>query len=223
MSESVPVWREALTNRDHKLYAVAWTVFLDSMNVEIANERLVDLKENAIPLLSEIIEDEYLHTEDALGDGKAPINAIALLGEWQVREVLPTLLDLLEEHPQTKSIYQPIVTALSKFGDEIVDDVLSWVEGNPELRRKGAAVLSRIGVGNEKIFETIAAWIVPGEYDMAYFANCLIDIDSDDAASTLRKLSQDRDFEREERNVLKTKSKDARARQKEQKAIVAGA
>jgi hypothetical protein len=216
MSENVPVWREALTNRDHELYPVAWTVFMERMNAEVANERLADLKEQAIPLLSAIIEDEYLHTEEAPGDGKAPINAIKLLGDWQVSDALPKLLDILAENPQTKSIYTPTVNALSNFGDGILDDVLNWVEDKPELRRKAAAVLSRIGIGNEKAYETIASWIVPSEYDMAYFANCLIDINSDEAASTLRKLSQDREFEREERNVLKSKSKDARTRQKEQ-------
>lgn len=216
MSESVPVWREALTNRDHELYSVAWTVFMESMNAEAADERLTDLKEQAIPLLSTIIEDEYLHTEDAPGNGKAPINAVKLLGDWQVRDALPQLLDILAETQQTRPIYQPTVNAISSFGEDILDDVLTWVEGKPELRRKAAAVLSRIAIGNEKAYETIASWIVPDEYDMAYFANCLIDINADEAASTLRKLSQDREFEREERNVLKAKSKDARTRQKEQ-------
>lgn len=216
MSESVPVWREALTNRDHELYPVAWTVFMERMNAEAANERLTDLKEQAIPLLSTILEDEYLHTEDAPGNGKAPINAVKLLGDWQVHEALPQLFDVLAETQQTRPIYQPTVNAISNFGEDILDDVMTWVADKPELRRKAAAVLSRIGVGNEKAYEAIASWIVPDEYDMAYFANCLIDINADEAASTLRKLSQDREFEREERNVLKAKSKDARTRQKEQ-------
>lgn len=221
--ETMTVWREALTNRDHELYPAAWTLFMDGMNVEVASERLADQKETVIPFLHELIEDEDLYMQRNPGDGRAPVNAVRLLGEWQVRESLPELLEILAETVRTQPIYRAAINAIVGLGPDIIDDVLNWVEEEPESRTEAAEVLARVGEGDQRVFEAILSWIEPDDYEITTYANHLIQLDAEQAAGVLRKLSQRRDFSKEERGSFRQLSRRARdtARQQAQPTLAA--
>ncbi len=204
------VWREALTNRGHELYAAAWTVFTHGIALEAAMIRLEDQKEQVIPFLLAILEDDYLQTKQAPGDGNAPLNATRLLGEWGVHEALPHLLTIIEESVRSQPIYLNAVQAINKMGPEVLKDVLAWVEENPELQPEAVDMLAKIGEGNEQVFELVRSWITPDGYMLEIFSESLIEIDPSLAADALRQLSQDRDFDKDNRAMFRAMSKEAK-------------
>ncbi len=221
--ETTTVWREALTNRDHELYPAAWTVFMDNMNVDVAAERLSEQKETVLPFLYELINDEDLYMPRKLGEGRAPVNAVRLLGAWKVQESLPELLEILAETVRTQPIYRAAINAIAELGADVIDDVLAWVEEEPESCTEAAEVLGRVGKGDQRAFDAIQSWIVPDDYEITTYANHLIRLDAEQAAGALRKLSQNREFSKEERNTLRNLARQARqtARQEAEQAETA--
>lgn len=215
---TIPVWREALSQREHELYQAAWTVFMQNMDVDIAVERLEDEKDKVIPFLIAIVQDEDLYDRDAFGDGNAPVNAVRLLGHWKVREALPALLDALAESESYQPTYRPLMDAIMELGHDIVDDILLWAEEDEDRRGDAAFLFSAIGRGNQKAYDAVLSWIQPDELDLDDYADWLTDIDPERAAADLRSLANNRDFEKEERKTFRSKSaeayKTARQRQK---------
>jgi hypothetical protein len=218
---SIPVWREALANREHELYKAAWTVFLARMDVAVAGERLSEQKATVIPFLQSLLQDKYLYTKEAPGAGIAPANAARLLGQWKVRDVLPELFAIIETGVKTQPVYNAATEALYALGTEVVDDVLAWAEENPTVRDDAVHILGRIAAGNEKAFETMLSWFQPGDFNLEHIIEHLIDVDAERAISALYALSTNRDFSKEERNMFREKQKEARriAKQKKKQQI----
>lgn len=215
--EATPIWREALSNRDHELYEAAWTLFMDKMSVEAASQRLSDKKESIIPFLYSLIEDDNLHAKSALGKGNAPVNAISLLGEWQVVEALPRLFATVENSISSQPIYGAALNAIHHLGSEVTDEVLAWANDNPDLREEAAHILGHTAKGNAKAFDALVSWIQPDENGNNHIIEHIIDIDPNRAIEALYALSTNRNFSKEERASFREKQKDARKFLKEQR------
>ncbi|NDJ85956.1 MAG: hypothetical protein GYB66_08730 [Chloroflexi bacterium] len=204
------LWRQALRNREHDLYVAAWTVFMENMSVEVADKRLAEQKEVVIPFLLEIIDDTYLFEKEAPGDGQAPLNAVRLLGEWQVRDALPKLLSILEVTASYNPIYRPLIQSIGKMGPDVLDDVLTWVEEQPDLRSEAADIFVATKTTDPRAFDAVASWLEPEEYDLNHIGQVLIDLDAGRAVDMLRQFSQDKNFSKEDRSTLRDLLKRAR-------------
>lgn len=213
------LWRDALTQRDHALYKAAWTVFMRGMNGKAAGERLSDQKEEVIEFLYSLLDDEYLYEKEAPGGGLAPVNAIALLSEWKVREALPRFFAAIEDSVSSQPIYGEALEAIRGLGSDVLEDVLQWAEDNADLREEASHILGEIGQGDERVFNAILSWIEPEEHGHSHIIEHLIDIDPDKAVSALYALSTNRNFSKEERNVFRDKQKDARRIAKDRRKI----
>lgn len=227
MAEAIsPVWRAALTNRDHDLYEAAWTLFGKKMNIVVADKRMQERKDAVIPLLVEIIEDEDLYERRNLGGGIAPLNAVRLIEKWGLKEQLPMLLEVLEQTASYQKMYSIVISAIASFGSEILDDILNWVEKDQEMRPEAAQILSKISDVKTKnrIYDIIFSWIEPDEFNLLEFAEALVKLDPERAVGDLRILANNSNFERDERTKFRDLSKDARKVARErQKAAKAAA
>ena len=207
--ESIPVWREALTNRDHDLYRVAWSVFMKSAVASVTAKRFEEEKETVIPFLVSIIEDDDLYESQNLGDALAPIMAAQILREWNAHETLGVLLQALADTGPYESFYKPFLTTIQGFGDVIVDDVIAWAEENEEYNTIAANILSVAAQNNDTAYDKVLSWIEPDELDLEDFAQWLIEINAERAGADLRALSNNHEFEKADRKVFRDKSSEA--------------
>jgi hypothetical protein len=208
-AEIRPRWREALNDSQHPLYCAAWTIFSDRMSPEVADKRLAAEKETVIPFLFEILEESYLFEDDAPGAGIAPANAIRLLGKWQTRDALPTMLKCLADST-AYAMRDACITAISNLDPDVIDEVITWANENPSNRPKAAELLSEVGEGDARAFQTIKSWITPEISGIEYYARYLAEINPAEAIPVLTTLSKDRNFSEEVRRRFKDRIKEAR-------------
>jgi HEAT repeat protein len=204
-----PRWREALNDRNHPLYRAAWTIFSERSTPEVAKERLAAEQEVVVPFLLEILKDDLLFDADALGKGVAPANAIKLLGEWQVRDALPTLFEVLADSTGYLT-RNACIDAIANFGSEIMEQVIAWAAEDEANRPKAGEILAEIGQGNPQAFQTILAWLTPETTGPEYYARYLIKINPEEAAAVLAQLSKDRRFSDPTRQRFKDRLKEAK-------------
>lgn len=208
---ATPRWREALTSEDHELYTAAWLIFSKRVPVPTVSEQLTDQKEMVVPFLVELLEDDYLFEMGAPGDGEVHERAVLLLGEWQVREKLDVMLDQLLESEAGDNMYDGSISAISKLGPEVIDDLLEWVEENPEYKIEIAEVLSRMPSEDERAFNTIVSWLSPeNEDDIELFIDFLVDIDLNKTIPAVEQAMKHPDFSDEQKSVFKERLKELR-------------
>jgi hypothetical protein len=223
---TMPTWRAALTNRDHDLYAVAWTLFSRTFSPDLVDERAGEQKDAAIDLILEVIQDEDLQDQTSLGNGRAPVNAVYMIQKWEVKEHISALLAILEQTTSSQTIYRPTIDAIVSFDADAIDPVLEWVEVEEEMRPEAAEILSRLEVeDDERPYNMILSWMEPDEFNLIEFAEYLIDLNPERAVTDLRTLAANSEFEKEERSTFRDLAKGARKiakqRQKEAKAAEA--
>lgn len=220
---TIPVWRQALTERENPLYEAAWIIF--SMNsVEYGASYLADEKDDVIPLMKIVLEDDDLYANDAFGGGHAPVNVIRLIGEWQLNDFLPTLLEILGDTPEHRPAYNAALNAVMNMGSDVIEPVLEWVADDATLRIEAAKVLARVGRGNDKVFDTIAEWIDHEDTHTLYvYTGYLIDLNPSRAERIIYELSRDKELGKEDRNRLKGMVNTARQRAQQLKELEATA
>ncbi len=209
---TTPTWRQALSERTNPLYEAAWVIF--KMNsVEYAATYLNDSKDEVIPLLTDLLDTDELYLNDSFGNGRAPVNAIRLIGEWELSAFLPKLLDILADTPEQRPAYSAALNAVVNFGDSVIEPVLAWVAEDETLRPEAAKVLRRVARGNAQVFDTIRSWIDINDTQMLHqYTSHLIDIDPKRAEMAIYDLSRNRDLPKEDREKLKSKVDEARKR-----------
>jgi|GEM_PF-3358432 len=141
VDDPIAVWREAAKDDQHPRHKAVWVLFGDEMKPKAAAKLLAAQKETLIPWLLEILDIEELADVGSFGSGYAPINAARLLGEWQVTEAIPRLMELYSNEDDLESIlYSTICTALEKMGSAVIDPMLELGE------RKRDDMLTQVGV-----------------------------------------------------------------------------
>jgi hypothetical protein len=214
------VWREALTDTEHNLHRAAWLIFGEQVSVGTARDTIEadGTQEVTIPLLKEILDDDYLYDTNAPGSGKAPVTAIYLLGDWKVKETLSSLLEVLEDSAATDNdeLHEAALTALRGFGSDIVDDVLAWANKNEDVSIEACEVLSAIGEGNQQAFDFIAHWIEQADEDIEFYVSGLITVDAGQAAEYLAEAAKNNHFDKDTRKLLRKSARDAEKIYKEQ-------
>lgn len=146
MSEELPIWRQALKDSTHPLYSAAWLIFSEKMKLDAADKLLAERKAEIIPFLLDILRTPDLQLESSLGGGEAPINAVELLGHWNVPEAIPDFIGIVEEDDWETILHDRILVALEKMGPEIIEPLLASAEKlppNSELHMTYAGILSQ--------------------------------------------------------------------------------
>jgi hypothetical protein len=205
-SETTPVWRQALNDSNHPLYSAAWTIFSPDMNLDAADKRLADHKERVIPFLMDILDAPELLDDTALGGGYAPINAVSLLGRWQVVEAVPRLLAIVEKQDFEDMIWDRATSALESMGPEVIDPVLEAAAQttDPDLRRTFASVLSKAGKGDPRAYEYIKAEFAQqkDELDIEFLAEDLLACNAEAGIALLEERLKQARFSKKLRKKL---------------------
>jgi hypothetical protein len=212
--DALPVWRQALNDSNHPLYSAAWTVFSAKMNLDAADKRLADHKEQVIPFLMDILDTPELSDDTALGSGYAPVNAVELLGRWQVMEAVPRLLTIVEEEDWETLIHDRALVALEDMGPQVIDTILQAAgqTTDKELHRTFAGILSQAGKGDPRAFEYIASVFEQqkDEIDIAFGAENLLACNAEAGIALLEDRLKHRKYGKDLRKRLEKYIDDAR-------------
>jgi hypothetical protein len=206
------MWREALKDQKNDLYEAAWLLFTPGVSVETASERLEDQKDSVVELLKTVLDEDELFDEEAYGDGNAPVKAIYLLGEWNVTDALPTLLEVLEVSENNDKIREALMVALRNLGEDIVDDVIAWGTDNPDFSLEATDILAAVGLGNEAAFGYVRDWVAKEDEDLEYYIDHLIEIDADAAQAYLDDFTTE---DKGNRKLFRKKGREAKKRAQE--------
>lgn len=200
MADEQPIWRTALNDSEHPLYQAAWIMFQERARVDYAAKTLENQKEQVIPFLYAILDEEALYDETGLGRGMAPVNAVRLLGRWQVTEAADRLWKILHEEEDVESyIYNDTTLALKGMGRAILEPMLQkTAEVDPEREAVLAEILSEIGKGDERAFEWLAQILAKqtDEFDIKFFAEMLLNNNVEAGAEWIEQAIRERKFHR---------------------------
>jgi hypothetical protein len=185
---STPVWRQALKDESHPLNRAAWMLFGQTFNAKVTAKLLRDQREQVIPFLLAILDDESLYYEGEPGGGHAPENAVELIMEWQVHETFPKLIEMYREFDLDDSIHSVVMQALEKLGKEHVPELLTL---GKEFDSLSDQVMVAIMLGDCGTHDPEAyAWCrslytkvmtVQDEHDVEFIATALLQIGYDEA------------------------------------------
>jgi hypothetical protein len=148
-------WKLAIKDSSHPLHQATWLLFAENMNVKGAAKLLAAQREEVIVYLYQILDALELRLETAFGGGFAPINAVDLLGEWNVVEAVPRMLDILREDNWESGLDETCILALEKMDSTIIPQMLAFgIEyKNEPLEVTTASIFSRVAKDNIQIFE----------------------------------------------------------------------
>lgn len=199
-----PEWRRALNDSSHPMHSFAWYLFSPRFDVTKVSERFADRRAEVVPFLMTIIRDvDELYHEGSLGDGDAPINAATLLGEWQIAEAAPLLLNLLVDE-YMDVLYDSAARALEQMPPETIDTILEY--GQHEAHAMNAVfILSKVGKGDERSFEFICK-VFEGktdQLDIITIAECLAINNVTKAETFLQEKARHKRFRRYQEDFRK--------------------
>ena len=111
----------------------------------------------AVPALVDLLADRDLLSEDAHGEGWAPIRAAELLIELRAVEAIEPMLDLLAELDSTEILYSVLLDGLQSFGEPVLEPALrAYRDSNDrEYRSTLALILSELGVSDPRAFDAL--------------------------------------------------------------------
>ena len=202
---NVETYRLALKDSSHPFYEATWLIFAEQMNTKFAAKRLTAQKDDLIPYLLEIVDDESLAEEGSLGKGFAPPHAIDLLGEWGVTEALPRLIKILEEEDEDTYIWGSAADALGKMGPEVVDEMFALLDRSEDVHvATVGGILSSAGKGNQRVYDWLKSQLDLHKEDwkVRWWVECLLECDKEQASSLLEERIQKRKYSPQLRAVF---------------------
>jgi hypothetical protein len=112
-----------------------------------------------VPALIEILEDEELGRQDALGGGYAPIHAAKLLKRLEAPDAIAPMLRVLARCDPMDILYGTLVDALESLGAPVLEPALAaYAAAESEDHRAAIAnVLSGLGVRDDRILPVLLA------------------------------------------------------------------
>ena len=205
MNDDTPTYRLALKDSSHPFYEATWLIFAERMNTSYAAEKLAPQKEALIPYLFEIVDADDLRDESDLGQGYAPPHAITLLGEWEVTEAAPRLLEIFENEDHDTLIWSAAVRALEHMGPGMVDEMFALMDRLGEDSYDTiAGILSKVGKGDSRVYDWLEARFLIQEdhWDVRWYAECLLACDHERATPLLEDRIKKRKYDANLREIL---------------------
>lgn len=212
--DSILVWREALKNSDHARHSTAWVLFTEGMTAEKADKLLTPKKETVIPWLIEVLDSEALYKEESLGTGQAPVVAVGVLGRWQVTEILPRLMAVVEGNNWDSIFWGEALEALRAIGQPAIEPLLELASRvNLEIQSIIVAVLSDIAKGDDRVLALTLDVLdkSKNEWDIRYMAENLLVLDPERGVPALEERMKTRKLDRKLRAILEKYIESARA------------
>jgi hypothetical protein len=212
--DSILVWREALKNSDHARHSTAWVLFTEGMTAEKADKMLTPKKETVIPWLIEVLDTEALYKEESLGTGQAPVVAVGVLGRWQVTEILPRLMAVVEGNNWDSIFWGEALEALRAIGQPAIEPLLELASRvNLEIQSIIVAVLSDIAKGDDRVLALTLDVLdkSKNEWDIRYMAENLLVLDPERGVPALEERMKTRKLDRKLRAILEKYIESARA------------
>jgi hypothetical protein len=122
-------------------------------------DRILSAAASAVPTLIEVLLDESLAAEDGPGQGYAPIHAARLLGDLAATEAIEPLLGRLADTTWDEILHDTIIQALPRIGAAVVEPALRLLAEteDPDVRHSVRAVLSEVGVRDDRIRDALVA------------------------------------------------------------------
>lgn len=197
MSE-VPLYRLALKDSAHPMYSIAWDVFREKFNTEKVAQKHAERREEILPFLYAILDVEELYFEGSLGNGFAPINAVSLLGAWQVVEAIPRLMSYLDEDDDDVIVKSRAAIALQNMpAEHIIEPLLAYSQ-NPAKVLDVMFILTHAGKDDERCFAFICDVFErqTEEFDIITVAECLAINNVEEAERYLQEQSRKKPFRR---------------------------
>jgi len=215
MDEHEPIWRQALHDEQHPLNRAAWHLFSPSMNAAYSAQTLAAQKDEVIALINLILDADELYDVDSLGKGVAPVNAVTLLGEWQVVEAIPRLIFFFETEDIDSAVYEAALTSLEKMGTAAVEPLLELAarQIDPDDNVIVASILSIAGKGDPRALEFIKKVFdqQTTEHAILFMAESLLAVDSEAGIPYIEDKIRRRRYTKEARNRLEKYIRDTRA------------
>ncbi len=175
--EKIAIWREAIKDANHPRHKAAWVLFTESKRPEGIARLLEAQKDEIIPWLYEILDMEELYKDTSFGGGWAPINAIRLLGQWQVTDVLPRLLKIISDEDDETIISGAAYAAVRNMPPSITDELLAFArELTGDLRTSAAGLLADVAKDDARAYEWIKTVFLEQkeEWQIVYMAENLL-------------------------------------------------
>lgn len=116
-------------------------------------------RQDAIPRLIELVEDERLWPTTARGEGWVPIHAVELLGTLGAVEAVPTLIDVIAASEPMEILGDAAIKALETIGAPAALGVLETVKYTRarELKATLASILGKVGHDHPATFDALVA------------------------------------------------------------------
>lgn len=194
----VPVWRAALNDSSHPMYSIAWDVFQERFNTERVAQKHAERRDEILPFLYAILDTDALYAEGSLGSGFAPINAVSLLGAWQVVEAIPRLLGYLDEEDDDAIVKDRAAFALQQMPPESIEPLLAYGQQDEARAMDAMFILTHVGKGDDRCFAFICSVFerMKQEFDIITVAECLAINNLEQAEAYLQERSKKGRFRR---------------------------
>lgn len=192
----IPLYRVALKDSSHPMNSIAWDVFRETFNTEKVVQKHAERRDEILPFLYSILDSEDLHLEGSLGNGFAPINAVSLLGAWQVVEAIPRLLNYIDEDDDDLIIKSKAAVALQQMPPEHVIEPLLKYGQNEAKALDAMFILTHAGKDDKRCFNFICKMFEQqtDEFDIITIAECLAINDITKAEDYLQQQGKKKPF-----------------------------
>ena len=127
--------------------------------VPVVRERILAVGNEAIPILIEVLHDDALAMDVGPGKGYSQILGARLLGELRAVEAIEPLLKQMVDTTWDDILHDTIMQSLPKIGAAVVEPALRLLAESeePDVRQSVRAVLSDVGVRDDRIREALVA------------------------------------------------------------------
>lgn len=206
MSETIPVWREALKDEQHPLNRAAWMLFSKSFNLKYAQEALLPQQDEVVGFCNAILDDRSLYPVTALGSGNAPVHAIELLSAWKVEVALPRLLKIMDEEEWDTIVYGTAADSIAVYGEALVEPLLEMAArktGDEQLVAI-AGTLADAAPGDPRTVEFVKQIYDSRkeDFEITYMAENVLVVDPEGGPDWLRERLRTRKYSKETRGKI---------------------
>lgn len=206
MSESVPVWRQALSDDQHPLHRAAWMLFSKNFNLKYAEEALLPQQDEVVAFCNTILDARELYPAEALGAGNAPVHAVELLAGWKIEAAMARLLKILEEESWETIVYGTAADSIAAYGEALVEPLLDMAtrKTKDEEQVAIAGTLADAAPGDPRTIEFVKKTYDSRkeEFEISYMAENVLVADPEGGPEWLRERLRTRKYSKETRKRI---------------------
>lgn len=120
-------------------------------------DQILVLGQAAVPELIAILDDDELYAETGLGGGWSPIHAVDLLADLRADDAVGPMLRTLATSDFLDLVHDRLLSRMPEIGAPVVEPALqAYADSAVDVFRSSvAAVLSRVGIRDERIFQLL--------------------------------------------------------------------